>query len=324
MAPCVSVKAEDTRPGLIVETSPACINKEVTVKVSNQKGAFIEGVDIDVINRNRKVAYGKTDDSGVFVFTAKELGANQMILKKTNYKDSKIQLNVSNCVVTTISTTTIEATTLYVTTYPRTTTLPPVITTTTYGATTTTMQYCNFNTVCDQGENYNKCPNDCLSGSLDGLCDRKWDTVCDPDCYRKDDNDCLCNNNAACEPEFENVVNCPADCPSGTKDGVCDGITDSKCDPDCPGGEGDTDCKKADYSTMAIPLAIILILFGAFAAFNMKREASSHHVERAKEDSVDLIKIRLRNGEDPEVIRKELAASGQESLLEKAEKTIWE
>jgi hypothetical protein len=248
-----------------------------------------------------------------------------MTVKKENYKDAEIQLNVSNCVVTTaatyIATTSLRATT----TIPQTTTLRTEITTTTYMDTTTTLSSCNANRVCDSGENFNNCPSDCLSGGLDGLCDRKWDAICDPDCYRKDDPDCLCNNDTKCEREFENVVNCLSDCPSGAADGVCDGIADGQCDQDCPDGAGDPDCKKADYATMIVPLIFILILFGAFAAFNMKREASKHNVERGKEDTVDDIKKRLRNGDDPAVIKKELAASGQDaSLLEKAEKTIWE
>ena len=323
---CASGKGnEDTRPAMLFEVSSACVNKDVTVKVSNQKGTLLSGVDIDIIIRNRKVAYGKTNETGIFIFRAKDLGANQMTAKKENYKDAEIQLNVSNCVVTTIATSIVTTSSDITSSFGQTTTLRKDTSTTTYKTTTTTFSSCNGNRICDSGENYNKCPRECPSGGLDGLCDRLWDKVCDPDCYRKDDPDCLCNNNTACEPEFENVVNCLSDCPSGAQDGVCDGITDNKCDPDCPDGEGDTDCKKADYATMIVPLIIILILFGAFAAFNMKREAAKHNVERGKEDLIEDIKNRLRNGEDPAVIKKELATSGWDtSLLEKAEKTIWE
>ncbi|MFZ2456224.1 MAG: hypothetical protein WAX07_07090 [Candidatus Altiarchaeia archaeon] len=315
---------DDTRPSMIIEASSACMNKDVTVKVSNQKGTLLEGVDIDVIVRSRKVAYGKTNEEGLFIFRAKEMGANQMTLKKENYKDANIQLNVSNCVVTTIETS-IATTSFETTSSLQTTTMITEIPTTSYETTSSTMFSCNGNGRCDAGENYNKCPGECLSGGLDGLCDRASDGVCDPDCYRKDDKDCLCNNNTFCEPEFESVVNCLSDCPSGASDGVCDEITDGICDKDCPDGKGDADCNKADYSTMLAPLIIILILFGAFAAFNMRREATKHHVENSKEDLVEDIKKRLRDGEDPAAIKKELATLGQDaSLLEKAEKTIWE
>jgi hypothetical protein len=315
----------DNRPSMVVDVSPACMNKDIAIKISNQKGTLMEGVDIDIIIRSKKVAYGKTNEEGVFSFTPKDMGANQMTAKKDGYKDATVQINVSNCVVTTVqksiaSTTSSRA----VVTTPTTTTLR---TQTTFKVqeTTTTLFSCNANRRCESGENYNNCPGDCLSGGLDGLCDRVWDGVCDPDCYRKDDQDCLCNNNSQCEADFESVVNCQSDCPSGAADGVCDSIADGKCDPDCPNGAGDTDCKPADYATMVFPLIFIIVLFGAFAAINMKREAAKHIVETSKEDTVEDIKKRLRNGEDPAVIKKELAASGLDaSLLEKAEKTIWE
>jgi hypothetical protein len=315
---------DDNRPSMKVEVGPACLNKDVTVKVTNERGDLMEEVDIDVIIRNKKVAYGKTNAEGTFIFRAKEFGASQLTAKKSDYKDAVVQVNVSNCVVSTVPTTEAPTTTQATSTIRQTTTLRTTPSTT-YYVTTTTLFSCNTNRICDSGENYNNCPNDCPSGGLDGLCDRAWDGICDPDCYRKDDNDCLCNNNTFCEPQFENFGNCLPDCPSGVRDGVCDGITDSICDQDCPKGDGDTDCKKVDYSTMVIPIIIILILFGAFAAFNMKREAARHTVEKSREDLVEDIKRRLRDGEDPVVIKKELASAGQDaSLLEKAEKTIWE
>jgi hypothetical protein len=314
----------DNRPIMLVEVSPACLNKDVAIKISNQKGTLLAGVDIDIIIRNKKVAYGKTNDEGVFTFRPKDMGASQMTAKKDGYKDATTQINVSTCVVTTVPTTIATTSSRVTSTFPQTT-MVNIRTTIPVHETTTTLLSCNANRKCETGENYNNCPGDCLSGGLDGLCDRVWDGVCDPDCYRKDDPDCLCYKNNQCEPEFENVVNCVSDCPSGAADGVCDGIADGKCDKDCPDGAGDTDCKAADYTTMVIPLIFILILFGAFAAFNMKREAAKHIVETSKEDLVEDIKKRLRNGEDPSVIKKELAALGQDaSLLEKAEKTIWE
>lgn len=37
---------------------------------------------------------------------------------------------------------------------------------------------------CVIGENYFNCPRDCSSGSLDGICDKVNDGICDPDCER--------------------------------------------------------------------------------------------------------------------------------------------
>ncbi|MEM2918265.1 MAG: PKD domain-containing protein [Candidatus Altiarchaeota archaeon] len=127
----------------------------------------------------------------------------------------------------------------------------------------TIVDICNFDDICnfEQGENFLNCPEDCPSGARDNYCDAQSDSKCDPDCERKLDRDCLCNNNAICEIEFENFLNCPKDCPSGARDNYCDAQSDSKCDPDCENNE-DIDCKK-DYSNY-----IILFVFTTLLIFS--------------------------------------------------------
>jgi len=44
--------------------------------------------------------------------------------------------------------------------------------------------------VCEPGENYKTCPQDCRSGIKDGYCDGVADGVCDPDCTASQDPDC--------------------------------------------------------------------------------------------------------------------------------------
>ena len=49
---------------------------------------------------------------------------------------------------------------------------------------------CNPNGKCDPGENYIFCPEDCTTGSSDGICNDMADNICDPDCLPEADPDC--------------------------------------------------------------------------------------------------------------------------------------
>lgn len=71
---------------------------------------------------------------------------------------------------------------------------------------------CNQNKQCetDKLENYQNCPEDCSSGSQDGICDLIRDSICDPDCDKGADIDCKCGN-GVCE-DFENQNICSKDC----------------------------------------------------------------------------------------------------------------
>jgi len=153
---------DDNRPTMSVEVAgSACFNRDIVIKVTNQKGTYMEGVDIDVVNKNRKVAYGKTDANGTFTYKAKDLGSSTLTAKKQGYKDAVIHVNVSNCVATTVEITTVTTATwlatssMETTTLPATTTLKAPATTT---PTTTTMYACNANGVCEEGGELQQLP----------------------------------------------------------------------------------------------------------------------------------------------------------------------
>jgi len=44
--------------------------------------------------------------------------------------------------------------------------------------------------LCDSGEDYKSCPDDCSSGGADGYCDGVKDGICDIDCAKDSDSDC--------------------------------------------------------------------------------------------------------------------------------------
>ncbi len=134
---------------------------------------------------------------------------------------------------------------------------------------TVTIDLCNRNHICEtaEGESHLNCPTDCLSGRRDGYCDRADDGVCDPDCSRREDVNCLCNRNGICEMEFENHFNCKMDCKSGSPEGYCDSLSDGVCDPDCDGS--DPDCG-VNYSNYVMVLIAGMFMFGALYYIKLK------------------------------------------------------
>jgi len=110
------------------------------------------------------------------------------------------------------------------------------------------------NGVCEpsKGENYLTSPEDCPSGSSDGICDQVKDGKCDPDCTGTADVDCLCGN-GNCDVQYgESSKTCKQDCPSGGADNYCDtaneSVSDGTCDPDCSESV-DADCLAAATAT---------------------------------------------------------------------------
>ena len=49
---------------------------------------------------------------------------------------------------------------------------------------------CNVDNLCSDGETRQNCPQDCLPGIQDDVCDGAADNVCDPDCTSQADPDC--------------------------------------------------------------------------------------------------------------------------------------
>lgn len=102
---------------------------------------------------------------------------------------------------------------------------------------------------CGSAENFRNCPQDCPPEVKDDLCIPFFDFICDPDCNRGQDRDCICNIDSFCETEFENHSNCPTDCPPDYPDGLCYRRSDGFCDPDCGTGE-DPDCVTGASTTL--------------------------------------------------------------------------
>jgi hypothetical protein len=117
-----------------------------------------------------------------------------------------------------------------------------------------------WNGTCDQGENCNNCPDDCISGSSGGTGDPKttcFKGVTDGTCHPiKDSPDCpdctvsWCCGDGVCEGE-EVSSNCAIDC------GALPGCPNGTCDPDedpcsCPADCGDPPTSEAGYCSDGI------------------------------------------------------------------------
>jgi hypothetical protein len=137
-------------------------------------------------------------------------------------------------------------------------------------ATMSVKPICNKDGICYTNEDYLNCPEDCPTGSADGICDKIKDETCDPDCKWQEDADCICNRNGLCDMGIENYANCPKDCISGSQDGICDKIDDGRCDPDCPPGK-DPNCSSGDDTKYFLLLLVVAFLVFIYFRFIRNR-----------------------------------------------------
>jgi hypothetical protein len=306
-------QAADYQGQMKIQVNNSCIGKDVPIRVTDASGRPLDKAKVTVICRNIKTQEGPTNIDGIFIYKGanSKTGLNEITAKKENYGDASASITVApQCVPDT--TTTLASTTSTI-----------AETTTTSSTTTSTSIPCNRDAFCAAqfGENFRTCPEDC-SGASDGICDMQPEGLCDPDCGRGDDIDCFCKIDNVCEPPYEGYDNCGEECKKGEKDGYCDKASDGVCDPDCAKDE-DSDCGAIDFSFL-LPLGLIIILFGVFFGLNLRREKKKIEEEKAKDNLIESLKTRLKDGEDPAELKKELISSGKdEKLLEIAEKKIW-
>ena len=112
------------------------VNEVVTITVLDRtRQDPVDDAEVDVFLNGKKVAYGLTDDNGVFEFTPTEEGDYLITVDKHNYRHEEFSITVSGGEVTTTTSTTTSTTT---TTEATTTTTSSTTTTTTTTTTSTT------------------------------------------------------------------------------------------------------------------------------------------------------------------------------------------
>ncbi|MEM5820347.1 MAG: DUF333 domain-containing protein [Candidatus Aenigmatarchaeota archaeon] len=111
-------------------------------------------------------------------------------------------------------------------------------------------------TICGDGncgfpENYFNCPEDCPSGSYDGICDGIQDNRCDPDCI------------------YLNVQNADPDCVESKPKRFCLNIKDGICDENCI-DDPDCEIEPTRFPIWILFIIIIVISFFLFVYYYKK------------------------------------------------------
>jgi len=158
---------------------------------------------------------------------------------------------------------------------------------------------CNNDLECGEYENSISCPSDCGPSSRDRRCNKAEDDICDPDCYRTQDPDCIITGGGkivqALRDNYCNTTRdgaCDMDCTKAedpdcmTAEGVkiynydekCDPAKDGACDMDC--GRKDPDCLQVKeiyppetkgFGFGGLLITAFLLVGGLFALFLLYR-----------------------------------------------------
>ncbi len=143
--------------------------------------------------------------------------------------------------------------------------------------------------VCDVGENYTNCPEDCPQPIEVVQVNSSQNRVTNSTVIDSLKSKC---GNGICD-DGETYKTCPQDCPSGSLDGYCDRVKDGRCDPDCKNGE-DPDCpriltsreskeSKKSIALFIISIIAIGIIFIVLTVSIIKRKPKKILEERVKE-----------------------------------------
>jgi len=201
---------------------------------------------------------------------------------------------------------------------------------------------CNYDFVCDPGENRGNCFQDCPPGGKDDYCDGLDDLLCDPDCEMGEDVDCKAKCGDGICSEVESYLSCKLDCPAGGRDGFCAYLDDGVCDPDCSKGE-DPDCSEVPATTTTVTsttstteptagvdntlsyiIVLVVVSLAGFLIYRRYRKGKEIEDAREKREKLfDWIEKELRNGEDPEKLKTIVRSQGfEEELVDYVEKKL--
>jgi len=156
---------------------------------------------------------------------------------------------------------------------------------------------CNYNNICDAGENYGSCFPDCFSGGRDDYCDRKDDLICDPDCMEGVDLDCELGTTTVRATTVPTTLptTIPTTLPTTTIEQQEGG-----------GLEG-----YLPYLFVVVFLVVIAVV--VHRSRQIKRMEQKREEEREKLGN--WIEGQLRTGEDPKLLKKALEKQGADAAM---------